>query len=117
MWSFKSTSHVKPGVGRIVSLKLVHKRMKGKMLTNEHIYETKGSYSVGSSSHLLLGDVDEIPCLLAGFSYLLANLLATIHTVLNGACLFGHLFSAFLTPLHISPSLGESTRIPELTFC
>lgn len=36
----------------------------------------------------LLGDVDETPCLPAGFSYLLANLLDRIKTMFNGACLF-----------------------------
>lgn len=50
------------------------------------------------------GGVDEIPHLLASFSYLLANLLARIHTVLNGACLFllASLLCIVNSPLYLS---------------
>lgn len=82
VWGFKSTCHIKPGTGRIMSLKLVHTGMKIKMLINEHIYQSMGSYLVHSSSRLPLGDFDETPCLLA-------TLLATINAVFNVACLRG----------------------------
>lgn len=71
-----------------MSLKLVCKEMKIKMLLNEHIYKIIRSYVVCSSSHLPLGDVDETPCLLAGFSNLLAYLLGKIDTIFNALCLF-----------------------------
>lgn len=79
-----------------MSLKLVRKEMKIKMLINEHIYKIIRSYVVCSSSHLCLGDVDETPCLLAGFSNLLAYLLGKIDTILMLCVFFWHLFSAFL---------------------
>ena len=82
VWGFKSTRHIKPGTDRIMSLKLLHIGMKIKMLINEHIYQTMGSYLLCSSSRLTLGDFDETPCLLA-------NLLATINAVSNAACLLG----------------------------
>lgn len=82
VWGFKSTCQIKPGTGQIVSLRLVHKGMKIKMLINEDIYRTMGSYLVCSSSRLPLGDSDEPPCLLA-------TLLATINAVSNAACLLG----------------------------
>ena len=54
VWGFASTCHIKPGVGQIMSFNLVHKRMKIKILIKAHIYHTKGSYLLCSSSEFLL---------------------------------------------------------------
>lgn len=68
MWSVEYICHIKPGVGRIVSLKLGQEGMTSKILTNEHIYQIIESYLECSTSHLSLGDTDEAPCLAAVFS-------------------------------------------------